>query len=94
MWRFKEEAEGRTKLQNMECIQEKLYALKSIIPDIRHMEIGLNINESDMAYDMVLTIEFDDLAGLSRYNSHPRHKEVSAYVTKVRTERAVADYTI
>lgn len=92
MWRFKEEAEGKTKLQNMELIREKLLALKGVVPEIRRIDIGFNVSESDMAYDMVLITEFDDLAALGRYNSHPRHKEVSQYVTKVRTDRAVSDY--
>jgi hypothetical protein len=94
MWRFKDEAEGKTKLENMEYAKEKLLALKGVIPEIRHIELGFNVSESDMAYDMVLIIEFADRDALGRYNIHPRHKEVSEYVTKVRTDRAVADYII
>ncbi len=92
MWRFKDEAEGKTKLQNMEYIKERLLALKGVIPELRHIELGFNINESDMSYDMVLLAEFADQAALERYKNHPRHKEVSAYVSKVRTDRATADY--
>ena len=92
MWRFKDEAEGKTKLQNMEYIKERLLTLKGVIPELRHIELGFNVNESDMSYDMVLLTEFADQAALERYKNHPWHKEVSAYVSKVRTDRVTADY--
>lgn len=92
MWRFKEEAEGRTKLENMELIKEKLYALKKVIHEIKSMEIGENISKSDTAFDMVLVSTFEDIPALERYEVHPSHKAVSQYVKKVRTSRAVTDY--
>lgn len=92
MWRFKDEAEGRTKLENMELIKEKLCALKEIIPEIKSIEIGININKTDAAYDMILVSTFEDSLALERYVAHPRHKAVSQYVKKVRTDRAVTDY--
>lgn len=94
MWRFKQQAEGRTKQQNMEYIKERLLALKGVIPEIRSIEIGFNVSGSDMAYDMALVTEFEDEASLNRYKNHPRHIEVSEYVSKVRTDRATADYII
>ena len=39
MWRFKEEAEGRTKLENMEELKRQLLALIPLIPEIKKMEI-------------------------------------------------------
>lgn len=94
MWRFKEEAEGRTKQQNMEYIKDRLLALKGVIPEIKSFEVGINIHMDDAAYDMALISEFEDMNTLERYKAHPRHVEVSQYVSKVRTERATVDYII
>ena len=92
MWRFKDEAEGKTKQQNMEYIKSRLLALKGVIPEIKSIEIGMNINEGTAAYDMALITKFENEAALEAYQTHPRHVEVSQYVSKVRTDRAVADY--
>ena len=92
MWRFKDEAEGRTKQQNMEYIASKLLSLKGVIPEIKNIEIGMNINKGAAAYDMALITEFENEAALEAYQTHPKHVEVSEYVSKVRTDRAVADY--
>lgn len=92
MWRFKEEAEGRTKQQNMEYVRSRLYSLKEIIPEIKSLEVGINVKQGGAAFDMALVSEFEDLAALERYRTNPKHVEVSEYVTKVRTDRAVADY--
>jgi hypothetical protein len=92
MWRFKDSAEGRTKQENMQYIKERLYQLKDLIPEINSMEVGVNVNKSDAAYDMVLVSVFEDIEALERYEVHPEHRKVSEYVKKVRNERAVTDY--
>ena len=94
MWRFKDEAEGKSKKENMEHIKARLLALKDTIPEIKSMEIGFNVNKSDAAFDMALVSVFDDIPALERYEVHPDHIAVSQYVKKVRTDRAVTDYII
>ncbi len=94
MWKFKDEAEGRTKAENCRYIKERLEALPPIISRIRKLEVGINFNTSAMAFDMALYSEFDSQEDLEIYQNHPEHKKVSEYVTKVREARAVADYTI
>lgn len=92
MWRFKEEAEEKTKQQNMEYVRSRLMSLKDMIPEIKSLEIGINIANGGAAYDMALVSEFEDEAALEAYRTHPNHVEVSEYVSKVRTDRAVVDY--
>ncbi len=92
MWRFKDEAEGKTKQQNMEYVKARLYSLKEVIPEIKSLEVGINVRQCGAAYDMALVSEFEDLAALEWYQTNPKHVEVSEYVTRVRTDRAVVDY--
>ena len=49
MWKFKEGEQ-----ENMMLFRERLLALKGQIPEIRSMEVGVNINPSERSYDAVL----------------------------------------
>ncbi len=91
MWKFKENAEGRTKQENMEWVREHLYALCPIIPEIRAMEIGFDIHHTEMSMDLMLLTEFDSMETLKLYAEHPEHLKVSAYVRNVIERRVVLD---
>ena len=94
MWKFKETAEGKNKKENMEWVREHLYALLPIIPEIKRMEIGLDITGSDMSMDLMLLTEFDSVETMKTYAVHPEHLKVSAYVRKVIETRVVLDCEI
>lgn len=94
MWKLADNAEGRTKEENLGYIRERLLALRPIIPEIRSMELGRDELHSEMSYDMALVMEFDDIAAMKRYKVHPDHVAVSEYVKKVRIARTVVDYTV
>ena len=51
MWKFKE-----GERDNMLLFRDRLLALKGQIPEIRSMEVGINMNPSDRSYDAVLEI--------------------------------------
>lgn len=94
MWKFKESAEGKTKLENMEWVREHLYALLPVIPEIKKMEIGFDVNHTDASMDLMLLTEFDSLDTLSTYAVHPEHLKVSTYVRRVVESRVVLDCEI
>ncbi|MBQ7321328.1 MAG: Dabb family protein [Clostridia bacterium] len=91
MWKFAENAEGRTRAENMAWVKEHLTALIPIIPEIKKMEIGADIGGTDMSYDMVLIVEFESMEALHTYKVHPEHQKIAQYVKKVRTARATVD---
>jgi hypothetical protein len=92
MWKLLDFAEGNTKEENIKIIREKLEGLKSIIPEISFLEVGTNFNPS--GYDAVLNSEFNSPEELETYQNHPSHKEVSAFIAKVRIDRVVVDYIL
>ena len=92
MWKLKDSAEGNTKAQNAALIKEKLEALPQKISQIKFMEVGINVNPSDMAYDAVLVSDFESMEDLEAYQNHPEHKKVQGFVKAVREARVVADY--
>lgn len=94
LWKFMDEAEGHTKEENMDIIQDGLTALLPIIPQIRSFEIGKDVLHSEMSYDMALIMTFDSLDDLDLYKNHPEHQKVAAYVKKVRVGRVSADFVI
>ena len=92
MWKLKDFAEGRSKQENAQKIKTMLEALKGKIEQVSYLEVGINTNGSNMAYDAVLISEFEDEKKLEEYKIHPEHVKVSQFVTKVREGRAVVDY--
>ena len=94
MWKFKNEAEGKSKVENMAVVRDSLYALLPIIPEIKKMEIGFDVKHTDMSMDLLLLTEFDSLDALAIYANHPEHLKVAEYVRKVIETRVVLDCEI
>lgn len=92
MWKFKDEAQGRTRDENLALVKTQLEALPEKIPFIRHMEVNLNINGNPSCFDAVLISEFDCLEDVKAYREHSEHKKISSYVALVRESRACVDY--
>ena len=94
MWKLKDDAEGRSKTENMEYIRDQLYALRPVIEEIKRMEIGFDVSGTDMSMDLLLLTEFDSVEALNVYAKHPAHVQVSNYVCKVILTRVVLDCEI
>lgn len=87
MWKFKE-----GERDNMLLFRDRLLSLKGKIPEIRAMEVGININPSDRSFDAVLVSEFDSLEALKAYSVNPLHAEVSSFCKSIRTSSVSVDY--
>ena len=94
MWKLKEFAEGKSKMENAKEIKSRLENLKGKINEIDVIEVGININNSVQSYDVVLYSEFKDEDDLERYQKHPEHVKVGEFIGKVREDRVVADYIV
>ncbi|APC80079.1 Dabb family protein [Clostridium botulinum] len=92
MWRLKKFAEGKSKLENANIIKINLEDLKHRIDEVKLIEVGVNINNSQQAYDVVLYSEFENLEDLNSYQNHPDHVKVGEFINKVKEDRIVTDY--
>ncbi len=92
MWKFKEDVDGCSPQDHARWMKEHLEALVGVIPEIRFLEVGVDTNHGEMAYDAVLISVFDDAEAMERYKKHPAHQAVSTYCKKVRLSRTVVDY--
>lgn len=89
MWKFKE-----GERENMLLFRERLLTLKGQIPEIRAMEVGVNINPSERSYDAVLISEFDSMDALKAYSVNPLHVAVSDFCKSIRTNSVSVDYEL
>jgi hypothetical protein len=92
MWKLKDFAEGAAKAENALKVKASLEGLNGKIKGMRTLEVGVNINKSPVAYDIVLYSEFDNTEDLDKYQKHPEHLKAGEIVGKVAFERKVVDY--
>lgn len=92
MWTLAESAEGVGKEANLVEVKKRLEGLKASINDIRSLDVGINFNTNEDAFDIVLVTEFEDREALARYQDHPEHVKVREFLRKVRLKHAVVDY--
>lgn len=86
MWKFKKDEK-----ENMKKFIEGLNNLKLIIPEIKYMETGININPNN-EYDAILISEFETMEDLEKYKNHPEHLKVSSLCKEIRVDRQAIDY--
>lgn len=95
MFRFKEEAEGRSKKENVLATKEMLEALPAKIPQIKSSSVLLNTEGANPENaDLILISDFDSLESLNEYIVHPDHKAVGAFMGPLRESRAGIDITL
>ena len=92
MWKLKESHNGESKNEIIQNVKTILEDLTSKISQITELEVGINFNPSDAAYDVVLYSSFNSREDLDIYQKHPDHVKVAGYISEVRTERTVVDY--
>lgn len=91
MWKV-QATDERTKEENMVEMKARLMALSGQIEELKAIEVGINFNSSDAAYDVVLETNFDTEEDLNAYQIHPKHQAVVGFVKSVATARVVVDY--
>ncbi len=73
-------------------IKEKLESLPSFIPELKKMEVGLNVNTKPSAHDLVLIADFENEEGLNVYRAHPEHVKILDIMKETVEKTAVVDY--
>jgi len=78
---------------NVQSTQEMLLSMHGKIPQLQHLEVGIDLVRSDRSYDLALVTRFASLADLNAYQVHPYHAEtVVPFVKRVATSSVVVDY--
>lgn len=93
MFKLKDEAEGKSREENLKEALEKLSEFKASIPELVEFEARTNSKEAPQDnYDLALICDFKDIDNLNAYQVHPVHKAFGAFITPRRESRACIDY--
>ncbi len=77
----------------MSRFKSGIEALPEVIPYIRHIEVGFNVN-ADEQWDLCLNGEFDSLDAVRAYSSDPAHLAVSGALKPYLSGRSCVDYAL
>lgn len=95
MFKFKEEADGRSRSENVAMTKAMLDALPAQIPQITSSFTELGCAHADMGnYDLLLTATFQTMEDLASYIVHPAHQAVGAFMKPLRESRACIDIEV
>ena len=88
MFKFKE----ANRDSNLKKVEEKLNSLVSKIDELKSIEIGINFNHSQRAFDLSLYSTFDSKEDLNTYALDEEHQKVVSFIKEVTSESKVVDY--
>ena len=94
LWKLKETAHGKSRLENAKVIKEMLESLQGRIPGLLKIEVGIDTSGTDQSADVVLYSEFTTPDALDEYQVHPLHEAAKVYIMEARNERRIADYEV
>ena len=91
MFKFKGTAEEKHAVATK--FMESLMKLPEEIPQLKSIEVGLNINPAEY-WDLVLTAEAENLEDVAIYSAHPSHQAAVSIIAPYKEDRACVDYEI
>lgn len=90
-FKFKGTKEERKNLATK--FAEALIQLPCEIPQLKSIEVGLNINPAE-DWDIVLTATAESLEDVAIYSAHPAHQAAVAIIAPFKESRACVDYML
>ena len=75
-------------------IKRRIEDLKTKIPQIIRIEVGIDINFDPASSDFSVYTEVKDVKDLEIYAKHPEHLKVIEFIKQYVTERKVIDYEV
>lgn len=79
--------------EQVRAVQKMLLSMHGKIPQLLHLEVGIDLVRSERSYDLVLVTRFASLGDLNAYQVHPYHAEtVVPFIKKAALSSATVDY--
>ncbi len=92
LWNFKNR-ENRE--EEFKTAREKLYSLKSVIPELQSIELGLAENQpNELEREVALITRFNNLEDYNVYKDHHEHLKVKDYLVTIFQDRVVSDIVL
>ncbi len=77
---------------NVDKARDVLMSMDGKIPQLRHLEVGIDILHTQRSYDLALVTKFDSMEDMDAYQTHPVHVDVASYMASVRESAVAVDY--
>lgn len=78
-----------------EKARQVLLSMEGRVPQIRSINVGVDLIRSERSYDLVLEVVLDDLDALEAYQENPYHKgTVKPFMHNARESSVSVDYLI
>ncbi|MDO8106287.1 Dabb family protein [Isoptericola sp. b441] len=75
-------------------VRDALQALPALVPQVRRLEVGLDLGESATNADVVLSVDVDSRADLEAYRAHPEHRKVADLIGSLAVDRLCVDHEL
>jgi Stress responsive A/B Barrel Domain len=77
-----------------DAMAEGFGSLPALIPEIKTLHLGRDLDETPGNWDVVLIIDYENTAALAVYQTHPEHQRVAAIVRANVSERSAVDFEL
>ena len=94
MWKFLDNAEGKTNAEKIRFAAENIGALVCVAPSLLMLSMCEDVVGSTASFDMALVADFKSVEDMLAYRDFPRHAEISNYIRRVISDRKVVDFFI
>ena len=79
--------------ENVEKVAAILNAMKGKIPELKEIEVGIDILHTERSYDLSLITKFNSKEDMDAYQVHPYHvNEVLKYIKPMIKQSSAVDY--
>ena len=78
--------------ESIEKAKNTLMDMDGKIPELKDIEVGIDITHSDRSYNLALITKFDSLESLEAYQINPLHVGVSKYMVSVSASIVAVDF--
>ena len=75
-------------------LAEGFGALPHLIPEIKTLHLGRDLDETSGNWDVVLILDIASTADLEAYQVHPEHEKVKLIVRELTGERSAIDFEL
>lgn len=78
--------------EKVEISRSKLADMEGKIPQLLHIEVGVDVVHSERSFDIALITEFESMEDMKAYQVHPVHQEVLAHLAEVKDTIVSVDF--
>lgn len=93
LFRFRPDVNETDRKKAAADFRSGILALKGVIPEILHIEVGININPVEK-WHICLHGEFSTLDDVISYSRKPEHIKVASALKPFIEDRACVDYSV